>query len=206
MKHEWDVEGYLSADGQAALTTAQNALEEAMKKQNQNLVFLDDNGTETATNLKSGGSIGGVRIIRGPDFTARESAEYATERHFSFSAEAEYPVSGADALLLDWTETIDIEGGGPMILHRPAVNGPPQKQILYMQMPYKATQSGSAKGYRRYPNPPVPLWPAHLAKAPKAARTSPKRRLDNNYEGFGVTWHYEFESAGPLVGTPTLWK
>lgn len=204
-KHLWDVEGWLAASGQAALTAAQSSLVVALQRQRQDLIFYHDDGSESATTLKNANSITGVIITNGPHFGSTKGNEYATERHFAFGAEAEYAVANGGQLLLDWVEDVNVSGGGPVYIHLPAINGPAQKQLLYQQMPYQATQSGSARGYRQFPTPPAPLWPAALKKAPDIRRTSPKKRGPGKFEGFAITWHYEFESVAPLVGLPHSW-
>lgn len=205
-QHTWDVEGWLSASGQAALTAAQEALETVLKIQRRDLILYQDDGTtESATVLKNTGSITGVKITGGPVFDSTRGSEYATERHFTFTAEAEYPVTGAAGLLLTWTETISSSGGWPTYIHRPSLNQPPQKQQLYFQEPYTATQKGTAVGYRRYPEPAAMLWPFALKRSPVFDREAPKRRGPEKFEGFAISWSYEYESATPLIGLPHTW-
>lgn len=205
-RHILDIEGYLSAATPEALTTAEVLFKTAVKKPRQDIILYHDDGSETAIRLKNQGSLTGVMVTRGPEFTRTQGPEYVTERHFTFSAEAEYPVNRATILLLEWTETIRVGGGFPLYLHRPALNGPPQKQLLYQQMPYTASQTGRAKGYLQYPTPPPPLWPFALKQAPLFEQTSPDRRAPGSYSGWLTTWSYEFESASSLTGSPNLWK
>jgi hypothetical protein len=205
-RYLWTVEGYLSGSSQTDLTTKALALETQLKRQDLDLIFYRDDGGESANFLHSRGSMTGIRITRGPDFTNRNGSEYATERTFSFEAEAEYPTRNDSSVLMSWEEELETGGGYPLIIHRPAINAPPQKQIVFQQMPYTATQSGAIVGYLKYPSVPPPLFPAHLKEAPVIHRRSPERRKPGNHQGFSVTYRYVFESATPLVGLPTLWR
>lgn len=202
-----ECEGYLSADGQAALTAAQNSLEAALAVNDQDLtLYLDDAATPSATYLDSSESISGVKIVKGPDFRNDAGAEYATFRKFSFTAEGEFPFDGTQNYLLEFEETLHFEGGGPIFRHRLALNGLPQKQLVYPASIYKATQSGRAVGYLKRPGVPPPIWPKDWINAPGTFdERSPERRGTGGYEHFAVTWRYEFESAKKLVGIPNRW-
>jgi hypothetical protein len=213
-RHAWDVEGYLgttqplAVDAQKDLQGQMHALKVALLAERRDLILYRDDGSPSATQLVSAGSITGVKISRGPDFARTQGPEYATERQFSFSAYAEYPVTSNQSLILEYQETVDVSGGGPGIIHKPNLYGPPQKQITFAQLPYAATQSGFAVGYYRYPTVPAPLFPAALKQAPRIGRVSPRRRravTPWQFEGYRVTWSYEFESASPLVGEPRVW-
>lgn len=199
-----DVQGYLTASGAAALTTAENQLRAALAVRNPQIAFYQDSGAVTGITLLRAGSISGVKITN-VAFPRTQGPEYATERFFTFTAEAEYPASGSTGLLVSFTETVSVEGGGPSFIHLPTINGPPQRQLLYAQTPYRATQQGQAVGYQGYPPPASPLWPGALMRAPRITRTGPKRR-GNGYERYTVSWEMEYESVGPLVGLPTLWR
>lgn len=203
-KRSLDVQGYLSGASQSALVTAENALQVALRKTSPDVVFLTDSGGETGVSLKKAGSITGVRITNFA-FPRTTGPEYATERYFTFTAEAEYPLTGTTTLLMSFTETLSFSGGGPLYTHLQAIYGPPQKQLLYEATTYQVTQSGQAVGYLAYPNPAPPIWPQALKQAPRFSQTSPKRR-GNGYQDFAVSWEYQFESASPLAGLPNIWR
>jgi hypothetical protein len=132
-------------------------------------------------------------------------AEYATFRSFSFTAEAEYPLLGSQNLLLSWRETLSFSGGGPIYRHRLAINGAPQKQLVYPASIYTVNQSGQAEGYLTYPVAPAALWPFALKEQPKITRSTPTRKGPAAYQAYPVSWSYDFESAAPLLGLPSLW-
>lgn len=201
----FDVQGYLAGSSQAAIATAQAALKAALDVPYQDLKLLLDSGANSADVLLNQGSISGVKIVEGPSFTDTMGPEYATLRSFRFSAEAEYPLSGTALILLDWQETLTFSGGGPIYTHRPAINGPPQKQLVYPASVFRCQQQGQAVGYLAYPLPSPPKFPSALMQAPEIRRTAPKRKGPGRHEGYTISWSYSFESGSALVGLPTLW-
>ena len=198
------VNGYLSADGQAAITLAENTLKTALAVPFKDLVLYHDDGSASSEILPNAGSISGVKVTQGPTFSTTMGPEFATLRSFQFTAEAEYPLSGTASLLLDFHETLSFSGGGAVYAMRRAINGPPQRQLVYAQTEYRCTQQGMAIGYASYPVVPGPKFPAALRESPRIDRKAPQR-MGNGYQGYEVAWSYVFESVGPLVGVPTLW-
>lgn len=202
-----DVDGYLSADGQTANSTAASALATALALPYRDLILYQDDAAESATSLKNDTSIDGVKIVDGPNFPDSNGGEYSTFRRFTFSAQAEYPIANTDNILLSFRERLSFSGGGPRYAMGETVNTLPQRQLLYPATIYRVVQAGSAVGYRRYPTPPRPLWPAALKMAGSVDEDSPDRRGKQtpSYSNFPVTWRYEFESATALTGFPNLW-
>ena len=199
------VQGWLTGDGQAALTLAENALRTALAVPFKDLVLYHDDGSQSSLLLLNAGSLTGVRVVQGPDFATTQGPEFATIRTFSFACEAEYPLSGTATLLLDFHETLSFSGGGPIYAMRRAINGPPQRQLVYPQSEYRCTQQGRATGYRAYPVPQGPMFPAALKEAGSFTRQSPRRMGPHSWQEYPVEWRYEFESVGPLVGVPAVW-
>ena len=199
-----DVDGYLNGDGQAAIAQAAAALVTALDKPFQDLILYRDDGTASDTKLLNSGSLTGV-VIRDVQFPDSRGAEYATFRHFRFSAEADYPLTNTLNLLMSFSETLSFSGGGPIYRHRLAINTRPQKQLVYPFSVFKVTQQGQAVGYRKRPLAPGPIWPAALMEAPDTSMDSPHRR-GKLYSDFAISWRYNFESATRLVGVPNVWK
>lgn len=197
------VNGWLPGTSQADLTTKQNALQLALRIPNQNIIFYQDSGAMSATKLLVANSITGV-IVDKVAFTGKRSNEYVNEREFSFEAYAEYPLYSRLNFMVSYTESVQLSGGGPLIIHKPALNGLPQKQQVYPATVFMATQTGSAVGYRSYPPFPGPIWPGAMKQGATITRTSPRR---NGYglEQYQVDWQYVFESAVQLVGLPNIW-
>ncbi len=202
-----DVDGYLSANGQAAISTAMSALTTALSTPYQDLNFYQDDGALSATTLTNATSIGGVQITSGPNFPDWKGGEYGQFRRFTFSAEAEYPITNSANLLLSFAESMTFDGGGPVYAVRPALNGPPQRQLIYQFSVFKVVQEGRAVGYRKYPTPPVPRWPNALARSPNVRQESPQRRgkVKAAYDSYPISWVYNFESPTALTGFPSIW-
>lgn len=199
-------DGTLTGSSQSAVDTAIAALDAALKVPYQDLTLYLDGGGESSTKLSNSDSLSGVVIVSGPDYPSSEGGEYVNKRRFTFAAEAEYALSGTSNWLVSWSESLRFSGGGSLYVLKPAIIGPPQKQRLIEQTPYHATQSGEAVGFLAYPRPARPIWPADLVRAGEPEYIAPKRVATRRYEGWTVRWNYEFASASPLVGLPTLWK
>lgn len=201
------VSGWLEADGQAALNTAEVALRNALATPYQDLKFLTDDGAVTAVSLLNSTSLSGVRVVNGPEFAGRDGAEFATIRQFSFEVEAEYLVTSARTAVLSFTETVSVVGtGGPRRILRVPVNAAVLvRQQVSPRSVVRATQQGSAVGHLGYPPAPRPLWPAPilLEDSVQVQKGSPKN-LGQTWIEYPISWAYQFESDGPLVGAPGL--
>jgi hypothetical protein len=199
------VAGRFYCSGQSDATSKQNALINALAVNYQDLILYQDDNAVSATLLTSAGSFGGVVITDGPNFEENEGAEYATQRSFSFTAEAEYPFSGTDNILLSFEETLSFSGGGPKVVFRPNVYGPFQKQTVYPQTTYKVVQSGSAVGYKTRPAIPPPIWPADENRDMRESSAKTPERMALRLGNYAVSWTYHFESINPLIGSPNIW-
>ena len=198
------VQGFLDGDSQAGLTQDSQELYDALAVPYRDLILYEDSGGASALHLTNADSISGVVVTRGPDWPSSRGAEYVNYRSFAFSASAEYQLQGTARLLMEFSETISLGGGKPLFVCLPALNGPSQRQQTYKLMPWTATQSGTAVGYKGYPLALPPRFPGSLKQAGRISRASPRRR-GRGYEGYRVSWEYEFESPTPLFGLPALW-
>ncbi|HEY1188816.1 MAG TPA: hypothetical protein VGE74_14270 [Gemmata sp.] len=201
------VSGWLEADGQAALATAEAALRAACLTNYVDFKFLTDAGAVTPLSLINSQSISGVRVVDGPNFTGRDGAEYATYRSFDFEVEAEFLVRDAANAVLSFQESVSILGdGGPRTVLRVPINaGALVRQEVSKRTPVRAVQSGRAVGHTRCPPAPAPLWPRPIFQGDQHSvqRQSPKR-VGLGFVEYGITWNYPFESDGPLIGVPGL--
>ncbi len=196
-------EGKLTVSSQADATSQWNALAAALAVPFGDLTLLNDDSS-TALILPNAGSITGVRVTSGPNMTSYQGAVWGTWVPFAFAAEAEYPLAGTANLLKSWRETLAFSGGGPLYAHMPAINGFPQKQLIYPAMPYACVQSGQIVGLYQYPAVPPPLFPFALKENPNIKPSSPTRK-GFGYEDFAWDYSYSFEDAAPLVGLPNFW-
>lgn len=213
----WEIEGLLiptagASDTVADLTTKILALEAAYKQIGVDALLLTAGGSATAHALRSAGSVGGVQVVKPPSFPSGEQAEYATYRRYTVGLEAEYLIGdgtgggngseGAD--VMNWQETITISGGLPLYAWTRPIFGIPERQIARQHTTYTATQSGSAVGYSRLPDPPLPLWPAALVSR-SVGNSSPQAK-GSGYVEYPISWTYQFESAEKLIGVATRQK
>lgn len=199
-------DGYLEGTTQAGLSTSSFEMKEVLKRSFQDLVFMCDDGSQSDTLLTNSDSLTGVVITDGPNFNDSTGPEYVNQRHFEFTAEADYLFNGSSSrFYLDWSETVSISGGGPLYTVMPALFGPPQRQMIFERTPCVAVQSGFAVGATGYPAEPRPIWPFALKNSPEIRRTSPKKLGRANYTEYRIEWNYQFEWHSPLFGFPTLW-
>jgi hypothetical protein len=206
-RERWDVQGQLQAADPAALSAAIEALVAAYSVQAQDVGFFFDNAQPSSHRIVSAATHGGVRVVVPPSFPQGRGAEYTTFRNYTLSLEAEW--LDLQSTLLSWHEAVSFQGGGPQFAFLQPIIGPPIKQLLRQATPYRATQSGSAVGQAGYPLPAAPIWPAaeHVDRR-QIQYELPKRSGPPggpSYSQFKVTWSYQFEDAGPLLGAPTPW-
>lgn len=200
----WLVRGVKQAASQADLTTALAAMQLAYASDYQNVgLYLDDGTTLTTHYLTNSSTLSGVKVKR-IDFPAGDGAEYSTFRTYEIELEADFGVSGANALLVSFQETLQFIGGGPRFVFLQTITGQPQKQLVAQSTPYRAIQSGSAVQMGGYPRVPGPIWPdAERIDERQISLRGPS--LGRGFTGeFGVDWSYVFESATGLSGQPTL--
>lgn len=196
--------GQLHAADADALTTAINLMQTRLAVQGQNFGLYQDNGTATSVYRASADCLGGLRVIGPVSFTDLRRAEYTTFVNYTFTIQGE--VFNPSVAILSWQEDIRIHGGGPQYVWQTYLEGLPQRQVLYQNTPYMATQSGSAVGYLGRPLAPQPLWPDALLPTESDYGTSSPRRIgpvgSPSYVEFGISWSYSFMSPYPFFGSP----
>ncbi len=202
----WVMQGFYQASTSAAVITGIAAIEAAYSIPNQPLGIYLDNGT-VAHYLDPATSVSGVVITNPPGYPSSEGAELATFRSYSITAEAEF--LDARVLYEDWTEEVQIAGGGPRIVHLECLEGLPDRQMPNQATIFRARQMGSATGLLSYPFPPPPIWPeAHQPSENDVTfilgeRSGPPG--NPRYSKFKTRWSFSFESRTPLIGFPTFW-
>lgn len=202
-KEIWDLQGYLEGASQAAITAKVDELVAAYEVNGKDIALLHDDGT-VARELKSSSTSTGVMVKFKPSFTnSQPGAEYATYRTFSLTVEAEF--HDPNVSVLSFQESVSFSGGGPLYGHLLTVKGPPQKQLLHEQTPYRAIQSGSAVGHRFYLSIPAPIWPFALVTRPDVTHEHPTRK-GNAFIEWATSWQYQFEHGSPLIGFPNIFR
>lgn len=159
-----------------------------------------DDGTVSPHFIRSSTTLGGTRVVEFEWMKDENDGQYATGRSYRITIEADVP---SNVAYQQFNESISVRGtGGPRFVLLETLAGPPQKQIVNRRTVIRATQSGSAVGFRTYPPYPKPLWPQHekldRRRQDKAAPTT----LHGARINWPITWSYEFESFGPLAGVP----
>lgn len=205
----WNLQGQLNGDSPSAIAAKMATLDSTFSVHFRDAVLTDNDGNILRA-LYTNQTLSGVRVTSGPDYPSDRNA-FNTYMPWSVSLEADYAIgpngsqNGVDPFfLISFSESLSFSGGGPVWVHVQLADVKPQKQMLYRHTPYRVTQSGSAVGRSAYPPVPPPLFPGSLTRSPSISRTTP-RREGFKLEGYSVSWSYEFESAAPMVGNPTLW-
>lgn len=166
-------------------------------------LVLTDSVAGPVLSFPSQGSEDGVQIET-HSYPDGKAGEAVTHRKFSFTATVRYPASGSG--LVSYQESLTITGtGGPVSVLQPAVSGEWPYVETSSHSSVRASQRGSAVGYSSCPDPASPLWPYPILKNMSAAitRGSPEFR-GRMYVNYRIDWAYEFESAKPLAGTPSV--
>lgn len=180
----------------AAITTQIAALQQAFSRDNRSFQILDDDGNRTVYEIDNDSSLSGVKVIEPPHIPDAQGADYATRCPYRFTLQAEFLVSAPGATF-NFTESIDIEGGGPLIVMLITATGDPVPQIVARKTPFVARQAGSFSSYS-------PLVPLPQPKWPTARIDTRVPRVTRSIEGgtgifmYQYQWDYEFLSVAPL--------
>ena len=204
----WEISGVLHAATPAGLSAAIDALAAAYALSGQNLgLFLADGVTPTSHALLSADTLGGTRVVEGPEFLDTRGAEYTLYRTYRVVVEGLVPATDAELDLVLREEAITLVGGGPRFVYLQTIAGPPRRQQVAEQTPYRAQQTGRAIGRAAYPAANAPLWPAdeHIDRR-QIVRRTPRvvaTTETTTYTDYEIAWQYEFESDAALLGGPT---
>lgn len=183
------------------------AFEAAHKLTRQNLILYQADGTtETVHAWRDNQVIGGVRVVGPPSYPEYQGAEGINYRTIQVQFETIEPINGSQQALLSFTESISFSGGGRRFGLLEPIQGQPVKQLLKQQTIYRATQRGSAVALYSHRVAPAPLWPDALVEEPGEVEYTTPNRIGSDYMEFATRWNYEFASATPLFGRPTIWS
>lgn len=148
-------------------------------------------------------TLGGISVSYGPVWLSDPGGNGITFISYACGFEWEYLRADA-AALVDFQESVRVQGGEPLVVVRNTLNlGPVEQRPIPLQG-WRATQSGRAVGLRARPNPPAPLWPTQLYDKTFTA-VSGRRVGVAGYRDFETQWAYEFASATPLAAVPNEW-
>lgn len=159
-------------------------------------------GVPSAHSLRSAASIGGVKISQPISFPEGKGAEHVTYRTYTVEFSALLSTGrGASGGVLQFDETLSMEGGGPVFGHIETLIGKPVKQQFRRNAVFKATQEGRITGSFGYPSIPPPIFPSALVRAPIIGKSAAKQVQGSRIE-YPFSYRYEFEAATSLVGEP----
>lgn len=170
-------------------------------------LYMPDGSTLTAHYLTNSELIGGVRVIQPPHYPLSSGTEAVNHRTYRIVLAARKPIGAASRgnVILSMTETVDSDGGGPMLAFRETLMGQPRRYWSRMSTVCYATQKGEAVGLLSYPPIPAPIWPSErLRYYPTVVHGSPKR-IGNDWVEWPISWEYRFGSVYQLSGTPHVW-
>jgi len=209
VRHTWAYSAVLLAtnsDG-SDLAAKVAALEAAYSVHGAD-AYMVDGSNNVVRQLLSARTLGGVRVVQKPTFPKFEGNEWGNFVTYTIVLEAVVPNFGPEAQLLEWNETLTVQGtGGPRWIYLEPLYGPLVRQQVAQCTPVKIIQAGSAVGYFGRPLKPPPLFPQYEHEEVRnLSNTTPVR------QGFGAnaadiqfatTWQYNFEAPAPLGFEPT---
>lgn len=193
------LQGVFIASTQAAIKTGILAREAAYATWGRDAALFHDDGTISAHSLVNSESVGGVRVLA-VDFPEGNGAEYATQRSFSITLEADFITTAAP---ISFQETLRFTGtGGRRTVIIETLRGSPQKQVVNNRTIQRVVQSGSSVGELAYPTVPPPIFPGgELQERREIVPSSPRRQGDDFIE-WPVSWIYHFAFTSPVSGVP----
>lgn len=189
----------------ADIKTKMDALWAAYAIQEQDLVLYNPSGSPTHHNYPTASTVGGMRVISPPSFNDPKGVELVTKASWTATLQGIFPYANPAVAVQSFEESIQFEGGGWKVGHLETKIGPPVKQTLRLQTPYRATQRGSAVGKYAYPTRPNPIWPTELLQPNPVITYGTPKRIRSDYVDWQISWSWSFESASPLIAYPHRW-
>ncbi len=205
------------ADGQADCTAKMQAVIDALKYDKasgtaKDLIFYNDDGSQSANSVLAANTLGGIRCVSGPDWEASPGGQFATWRSGTCTFEWITKVSAISTftpvLLKDWGETVVLGSQIRKFVVPEAINDVVSQPFPTVKFPkVMGSQSGFAVGINGYPTPAAPLFPPYPGPMidEKVTRKDPERVGDEGYWNYRIEWNYQYLSAVPLIGLPTRW-
>jgi len=204
LTYRWPIEFRLINAGQSSkdMDSAITTLENAYKQTATSAALLHDDGTPTVHSLSASNTIGGIRVVKPPSYMKYQNGEYVTYRTGSIVLEAMVKLTDDAYRIIDFSESIDMEGGGPEFAHLQPNVGFAVKQQTRTATKFIATQSGRIVHLGAYGPVPPPLWPSAQMRPVKLRAESPKYVGDVAHS-FPTSYTYQFEAPAWMAGEPT---
>lgn len=207
--HRVTLHTILTETTQAALTTSIAAHEAGVRQQNVDLIFYEDDGTETAHKIVNAQTRDGL-TFKGISYPGYFPNFWGSGSEYAEGSALRYVVSQHEAEVLDVEDNIlaywqgyKFNTGGYDYAVVEALNGLPQIQITKQQAKAWLIQRGYAIGAFSNPSPASPL--ATINPMPHRSwidYESPMQqgRVDNI--GFRTSWSFYYEANGSLAAIP----
>ena len=165
--------------------------------------LLHDDGTPTDHVILGANTIGGVRVVKPPSYMRFQNGEYVSYRTGTVEIEATVKLDNNPFRVIEFDESIEIDGGGPeFVMLQPNV-GPAIRQQTRTQLKSTATQAGTITHLGAYGVIPPPIWPGAQMRPVRVRKTTP-RNIGGDFYSFQQSYSYEFESEVRLTGSPTV--
>lgn len=216
-KAHFDLKGTLLSNKKTAVDCQADIAQQILAVQQayvsgRNLLLIQDDGSPSPNSILNASTLGGVRVIKPPEFPVGDGTQYVTQLDYSVALEAEIPFPGNPGALWSFEESMDIDGdGGAEIGAIRPLKGAVTIQTLHQNTEVIIVQEGRAYGYLARPLPMPPLLPALQNHAPGATRIRmlPSKAIgkgkDRAYKLFGIAWHYTFISSVFVPVQPNNW-
>ena len=204
MRKQLVLQGHVIADGQDAIRTAINELEQAYKIQpggtngslevsRMDTGLMHDDGTRAAHFLVAADHINGIRL-KHFEWSRSDGSEYATGRHFNIVLEADE--LNPESQIYSFAEQVQYIGNCETKWELvEQYYGPPQPQVIHEQTVQRIVQSGEAVGVEAHPFPPAEMFPEWKhGEQSYWSYGSPEVVGSNRYTMFPTRWRYVFSS------------
>lgn len=209
----WQLRGQLQYEG-TALLTAQNALMYAYRDDNVRLCTIAglyyDSGLPTVYVWNAFNTLGGFRVVSGPNFPRGDSQQWVNCRDYEITLEADFPAQ-LSSNTVEWHEVVTIQGGGGQrLVGIENRYGLPVIQRVSRYTPVTYIQKGQAKGRYRYPNPPVSIAPQFI-NSPQCSVNlqTPNLQIAGAYgtqTDWVIDWTYVMILDRFIPASPVPWK
>jgi len=209
----WQLAGQLQAEG-ALLLLAQDALMRAYREEvvkNCSLAGLYyDSGIATVYNWNAFNTIGGFRVVSGPDFQRGDGQQWVNCRDYTIVLEADFPALMASNTM-EWRESLTITGGGGQRLVGVETRyGRPIIQRTSRWSPVMYNQEGRALGRYFYPKPPPAIFRGDMNSPNcRGRKVTPNLNVAGAYgtqTDWEITWSYEMILDRFIDAGPTRWN
>lgn len=201
----YNVTATIDGDGDVDLSAREIVLRAALMQTNFDFSLLTNSGKRSSATILSKDTLTGTRVSSFA-FGNAQGSEFVNRRTVQFSVVASYAAKGTANAIVQWRETVSIQGnGGPRYVWRFPIRGPGIRQLVSTHSLVQATQTGTAVGFLARPLPPVAIWPQYLVNDGSGTSRESPELSGNSYKNFTTTWSYRFERGdGPLIGFPGL--